>query len=146
MKRENFNKSIEEQINFINDIKIPILENINSVRDMMQQNNNLMNIKDKHIRHYKILNEELINKSKADTKIQRWLPDHMANNCKICTKKFGLLLRKHHCWICGDIFCANCCVFDTYEPYFKNEVRMCNICHEKKYIINKFNYYTHNNI
>jgi hypothetical protein len=64
--------------------------------------------------------------------IQRWMPDHMAKNCKICTKRFGLFLRKYHCYICGDIYCYNCTLMDKFEPYYHEPVRMCSNCHVNK--------------
>lgn len=63
--------------------------------------------------------------------IPKWLPDQMSKMCKICKCKFGLLNRKHHCRVCGDIFCSKCCsIFDSFQPYYKNNVRMCYECHK----------------
>lgn len=35
----------------------------------------------------------------------RWIPDQDRNACKQCGKAFGTFTRKHHCRLCGDIFC-----------------------------------------
>lgn len=37
-----------------------------------------------------------------------WIPDNMAIECNDCKIKFNLLVRKHHCRRCGNIFCKDC--------------------------------------
>lgn len=37
-----------------------------------------------------------------------WIPDHMATVCAGCQKHFSLYRRKHHCRLCGNIFCYSC--------------------------------------
>ncbi|KIH64390.1 FYVE zinc finger [Ancylostoma duodenale] len=37
-----------------------------------------------------------------------WLDDSAAVNCTSCGKVFSLTVRKHHCRVCGLIFCAPC--------------------------------------
>lgn len=37
-----------------------------------------------------------------------WQPDHDTKSCMICTKRFGLLLRRHHCRKCGQVVCDKC--------------------------------------
>lgn len=37
-----------------------------------------------------------------------WVPDHKVNKCTRCKKDFTFFYRKHHCRICGHVFCANC--------------------------------------
>lgn len=38
----------------------------------------------------------------------RWRTDSEVSSCSSCNKAFGLLVRKHHCRQCGDIFCDDC--------------------------------------
>ncbi len=40
-------------------------------------------------------------------KIHYWVGD--ASNCNNCNVLFTILLRKHHCRLCGRIFCYDCC-------------------------------------
>lgn len=48
--------------------------------------------------------------SYKDTELQRcWMPDAKAKECYECSLKFTTLRRKHHCRLCGQIFCARCC-------------------------------------
>ncbi|GAA5990406.1 hypothetical protein JCM10908_007356 [Rhodotorula pacifica] len=37
-----------------------------------------------------------------------WTPDRAAKRCVTCRQPFGLWRRKHHCRLCGDIFCWQC--------------------------------------
>ena len=37
-----------------------------------------------------------------------WKPDDRAPECSLCGQKFSLLLRRHHCRRCGDVFCHLC--------------------------------------
>jgi len=61
--------------------------------------------------------------------VPRWIPDELVKNCTLCSKNFNLLNRKHHCRVCGDIFCVKCChIFSIFEPFYKIPVRMCTIC------------------
>lgn len=37
-----------------------------------------------------------------------WIPSRNISKCYTCKEKFSLLKRKHHCRICGRIFCSYC--------------------------------------
>lgn len=37
-----------------------------------------------------------------------WIPDHAATRCQGCGAGFTMMLRRHHCRLCGHIFCASC--------------------------------------
>ncbi|KAJ3052280.1 hypothetical protein HK097_006600 [Rhizophlyctis rosea] len=39
---------------------------------------------------------------------EHWKPDDEAPACGLCKQKFGLILRRHHCRRCGDVFCGAC--------------------------------------
>lgn len=38
----------------------------------------------------------------------QWVPDKDRKTCAKCSRKFTTMVRKHHCRICGEIFCAKC--------------------------------------
>lgn len=40
---------------------------------------------------------------------QYWMPDSVSRECYECTEKFTTFRRRHHCRICGQIFCSQCC-------------------------------------
>jgi len=56
--------------------------------------------------------------------------DESAKECYDCKQLFGAFLRKHHCRICGLIFCHKCASnFIPGQPLgFEGEVRVCNFC------------------
>jgi len=37
-----------------------------------------------------------------------WIPDECVSRCYSCNVGFGLLVRRHHCRLCGRIFCYTC--------------------------------------
>ncbi|RLN88630.1 hypothetical protein BBJ28_00018053, partial [Nothophytophthora sp. Chile5] len=39
-----------------------------------------------------------------------WIDDEERFDCHICKKDFNLFRRKHHCRVCGEIVCKNCCL------------------------------------
>ncbi len=38
-----------------------------------------------------------------------WIPDAVSSDCYSCQAKFTTIRRKHHCRMCGQIFCSKCC-------------------------------------
>lgn len=45
-----------------------------------------------------------------------WMPDNDANNCVNCRRSFNIFVRKHHCRLCGKIFCYLCSNYYAYVP------------------------------
>lgn len=68
-----------------------------------------------------------------------WKPDSTAKTCSICSKKFSLTTRRHHCRACGALCCAACSNHNITLPHFSSPVRACVNCAkatregEKKY-------------
>ncbi|XP_033335667.2 hepatocyte growth factor regulated tyrosine kinase substrate [Megalopta genalis] len=56
-----------------------------------------------------------------------------ANVCHRCRVSFGLILRKHHCRACGQVFCDQCSSKASTLPKFgiEKEVRVCEACYEQ---------------
>lgn len=40
---------------------------------------------------------------------QYWMPDSQCKECYDCSEKFTTFRRRHHCRLCGQIFCSRCC-------------------------------------
>ncbi|KAK6053954.1 FYVE zinc finger [Cooperia oncophora] len=40
---------------------------------------------------------------------QYWMPDSTGKECYQCEERFSTFRRRHHCRLCGQIFCAKCC-------------------------------------
>ncbi len=62
-----------------------------------------------------------------------WVPDERAHTCFKCNATFvSVLCRRHHCRLCGRVFCGDCCyVFAVPALYFdmgNTPVRVCNDC------------------
>ena len=65
--------------------------------------------------------------------VPRWLPDYVVKSCLSCSKSFSIFVRKHHCRICGNIFCSRCCnKFTEFMPFYEGRVRACNECYKNK--------------
>jgi hypothetical protein len=88
-------------------------------------------------------------------KIKRWVEDDAVANCNKCNCEFdtwwGLLNRRHHCRICGKVFCWSCTnnwlivpnemipdlpKTSNYNVKVNEEVRVCDNC---KVTVNEFN-------
>eukprot|EP00050_Salpingoeca_kvevrii_P021764 m.115213 g.115213 ORF g.115213 m.115213 type:complete len:619 (-) comp9470_c2_seq1:2623-4479(-) len=65
----------------------------------------------------------------------RWIPDEEAIECADCHSKFSFMLRKHHCRMCGEVFCAACTPRMAFLSGSKNAERVCNACFETVRIV-----------
>jgi len=58
-----------------------------------------------------------------------WVPDAEANNCMICSIKFTMVKRRHHCRACGKVLCGSCCSDKHPLVYLEGkEGRVCTPC------------------
>ncbi|KAF9486525.1 hypothetical protein BDN70DRAFT_870095 [Pholiota conissans] len=62
-----------------------------------------------------------------------WMDDENCKECYDCASEFTTWRRKHHCRICGQIFCSRCASNIIKGARFGSEgmVRVCNLCLEK---------------
>ncbi|OAX36749.1 hypothetical protein K503DRAFT_867357 [Rhizopogon vinicolor AM-OR11-026] len=62
-----------------------------------------------------------------------WMDDSNAKECYDCKSVFTTWRRKHHCRICGQIFCSRCASNIIKGSRFGHDgmVRVCNLCLEK---------------
>ncbi|KAK4267136.1 hypothetical protein QN277_023959 [Acacia crassicarpa] len=68
-----------------------------------------------------------------------WMPDQSCRVCYQCDSQFNLINRRHHCRLCGRIFCAKCttnsvpapssCQGNPWEE--REKIRVCNYCYEQ---------------
>ncbi|DBA00008.1 TPA: hypothetical protein N0F65_002011 [Lagenidium giganteum] len=53
-----------------------------------------------------------------------WVPSSERKNCNVCLSKFGMLSKKHHCRVCGEVICKSCIT----EKDAEEEVKFCKKC------------------
>ncbi|XP_050725052.1 1-phosphatidylinositol 3-phosphate 5-kinase-like isoform X2 [Eriocheir sinensis] len=61
---------------------------------------------------------------------QYWLPDSVSRECYECEEKFTTFRRRHHCRVCGQIFCSRCCnsMIPGKVIGYTGELRVCTYC------------------
>lgn len=60
-----------------------------------------------------------------------WMKDDSAKECFTCGKTFNTFRRRHHCRICGQIFCNSCTLSIPGERFgYTGTMRVCNNCYE----------------
>ncbi|KAH3670276.1 hypothetical protein WICMUC_004929 [Wickerhamomyces mucosus] len=58
-----------------------------------------------------------------------WMKDETSTECFICQSPFTTFRRKHHCRICGQIFCNKCTLLISGEKFNHNgKMRVCKTC------------------
>uniref|UniRef100_A0A8C3YLC0 FYVE and coiled-coil domain-containing protein 1 n=1 Tax=Catagonus wagneri TaxID=51154 RepID=A0A8C3YLC0_9CETA len=62
---------------------------------------------------------------------ERWLGDTEANHCLDCKREFSWMVRRHHCRICGRIFCYYCCNNYVLSKHSGKKERCCRACFRK---------------
>ena len=61
-----------------------------------------------------------------------WMPDRLCKTCYECEAPFTVFRRKHHCRVCGQVFCHNCTNFiDGKIMCVRGMVRTCKACYSQ---------------
>ena len=59
---------------------------------------------------------------------QHWMPDQLCKHCYACDQSFTVFRRRHHCRVCGQIFCNTCSgYFVPAGPQVKQVVPVLNL-------------------
>ncbi|KAI6047997.1 hypothetical protein EDC04DRAFT_2620899 [Pisolithus marmoratus] len=85
------------------------------------------------IRTYNVV-EEVIRRIRGEgLSRDYWMDDENAKECYDCKSVFTTWRRKHHCRICGQIFCSRCASNIIKGTRFGHDgmLRVCNLCLEK---------------
>ncbi|XP_075225146.1 1-phosphatidylinositol 3-phosphate 5-kinase fab1 isoform X2 [Lycorma delicatula] len=77
---------------------ITIEKDRHSLPSVLSRISNLIALKNTGLQSYK----------DTDMK-QYWMPDNVSKECFDCGEKFTTFRRRHHCRVCGQIFCSRCC-------------------------------------
>ncbi|KAM9385647.1 FYVE and coiled-coil domain-containing protein 1 [Pholidichthys leucotaenia] len=64
-----------------------------------------------------------------------WLMDREVKQCPDCQRQFGWLLRRHHCRLCGRIFCYYCSNNYVMAKDSGKKERCCNECYTQHYAV-----------
>ncbi|GMM39465.1 1-phosphatidylinositol-3-phosphate 5-kinase [Hanseniaspora uvarum] len=60
-----------------------------------------------------------------------WMKDENCKECFYCARTFHAFRRKHHCRLCGQIFCSSCAFLVPGEKFgYEHKLRFCKICVE----------------
>lgn len=62
-----------------------------------------------------------------------WIPDAIVLVCHACEEPFSVFRRRHHCRVCGHVFCHPCCSWyiDGALLRLRGGVRACLACYEQ---------------
>ncbi|KAJ7963358.1 1-phosphatidylinositol-3-phosphate 5-kinase [Quillaja saponaria] len=67
-----------------------------------------------------------------------WMPDHICRVCYECDSQFTVFNRRHHCRLCGRVFCAKCTTNSIPAPSSdrrnwedREKIRVCNYCYKQ---------------
>ncbi|NWH34705.1 FYCO1 protein, partial [Chloropsis hardwickii] len=66
---------------------------------------------------------------------QRWQGDTEVNHCLDCQREFSWMVRRHHCRMCGRIFCYYCCNNYMVTKLGGKKERCCRACFNKPRVI-----------
>lgn len=62
---------------------------------------------------------------------ERWLGDSEVTHCSDCKREFSWMVRRHHCRVCGRIFCYYCCNNYVVTKHSGRKERCCRACFQK---------------
>lgn len=75
--------------------------------------------------------KEIMEGKSQDTDLkQYWMPDSQCKECYDCSDKFTTFRRRHHCRLCGQIFCSRCCNQEIPGKFmgYAGDLRACTYC------------------
>lgn len=59
----------------------------------------------------------------------QWMDSKQVKNCALCEQAFSVTRRKHHCRLCGNVFCQTCSDNKMELASSSKPVRVCDTCH-----------------
>uniref|UniRef100_A0A914QFM6 FYVE-type domain-containing protein n=1 Tax=Panagrolaimus davidi TaxID=227884 RepID=A0A914QFM6_9BILA len=57
-----------------------------------------------------------------------WIPDQDCVNCMLCSSRFTVINRRHHCRCCGRVLCSSCCNLKKALPYIEDPEKKQKVC------------------
>lgn len=59
----------------------------------------------------------------------QWMDSKQVKNCALCQQTFSVTRRKHHCRLCGNVFCQTCSDNKMELASSAKPARVCDTCH-----------------
>uniref|UniRef100_A0AC34QMP6 FYVE-type domain-containing protein n=1 Tax=Panagrolaimus sp. JU765 TaxID=591449 RepID=A0AC34QMP6_9BILA len=127
------NESIQEKNESVHDVVPP--ENVDpvdvdqvSTAEPRQKPSVILSTHDlSEIHDYFILTESEMQLGKTKP---YWIPDDDCNCCMLCSARFTVINRRHHCRCCGRVLCNSCCSIKRSLPYIEDDKKqkICEPC------------------
>ncbi|CAG9540100.1 unnamed protein product [Cercopithifilaria johnstoni] len=78
---------------------------------------------------FKGQNPDLLDYERSDFR-RYWMPDSSGRECYECQERFTAFRRRHHCRLCGQIFCSKCCSVQISGSLlgYTGDLRLCTYC------------------
>ncbi|GFO01476.1 fyve and coiled-coil domain-containing protein 1 [Plakobranchus ocellatus] len=116
--RTTFSQSVED--------KLALIKSLES--DNAQYRKKLIKlVRDKDTLWHKT--DELVTAQKRKSE-ERWQDNGEVTHCPQCRAEFSLFVRKHHCRLCGRIFCWSCSDYWLDSTLSSKKVRCCKPCYD----------------
>lgn len=64
--------------------------------------------------------------------MKKWMDNNEVTNCLGCKSAFSFTLRKHHCRLCGAIYCHNCSNHWVMTTHSSRKSRACDRCYQEQ--------------
>ncbi|XP_076280826.1 1-phosphatidylinositol 3-phosphate 5-kinase fab1 isoform X3 [Lasioglossum baleicum] len=90
-----------------------------SLPNVLKRISNIVALKSNNLRSYK------------DSQLRSyWMPDSVSKQCYECGERFTTFRRRHHCRVCGQIFCSKCCCDQIPGKIMGciGDLRVCTYC------------------
>ncbi|XP_063222322.1 1-phosphatidylinositol 3-phosphate 5-kinase isoform X2 [Bacillus rossius redtenbacheri] len=104
-------------------------EDLDTVVSFQAEGRSLQNVL-KRIRSLLVLKSTGLQAYKDTDFKQYWMPDSVSKECYYCGERFTTFRRRHHCRVCGQIFCSRCCnqVIPGKIMGCTGDLRVCAYC------------------
>ena len=104
----------------------------NKPQDKSEESSSPVNHRDSTLsnRYFSLRTSAVAEAQSQSENRQHWMPDKLCKQCYSCETAFTVFRRRHHCRLCGQVFCNQCSAY--FVPHKAGAtVRVCQMCHEQ---------------
>ncbi|XP_046466655.1 putative 1-phosphatidylinositol 3-phosphate 5-kinase isoform X1 [Neodiprion pinetum] len=115
---DSVEKTPDEDTSSVMNLPLDTIEG-RSLPNVLKRISNIVALKSSNLQSYK------------DTQLRSyWMPDSVSKQCYECGERFTTFRRRHHCRVCGQIFCSRCCseVIPGKIMGCTGDLRVCTYC------------------